>query len=258
MNLPESASGTVHQQQINKDLLGEMHPLQDFGDINKSRTYTRSRKLEKDMLARTALDEYHFKTMKPMEDFVRPDSPITPRQTGYESGHIRSRLKLDTYGPANSDSVNKLRDSGIVPPSPNVDRHKLINPSYQLRPASSSSTNHVRCDHTALSSNESSTNYDGAFPSLRKLRGVQEKFRQELHEKFNKTNPHRKLLKMNNVKEEENDYNFLMNTENNVQSLHSRVNTPKSIGTSTLGGANSITGFTYLLLHLISYCTRHN
>ena len=164
-NLPESASSFVHHQQIMKNLLGDMHPLKDPGDLDKTHKYTRSIKYDKDISARMALDEYHFQTMPPIEDFLRPGSPVTPRSLGYEPGHIRSLLKLDTYGPAESLNLQKLRDSGLLPITPNVDRHKLISPYYDLRPSST-----LRPRSSSIndgSSTVSSTTYDGAFPSLK-------------------------------------------------------------------------------------------
>jgi len=171
-DLPESASSFVHHQQIMKNLLGDMHPLKDPGDLDKKHKYTRSIKYDKDISDRMALDEYHFQTMPPIEDFLRPGSPVTPRSLGYEPGHIRSLLKLDTYGPAESVNLQKMRDSGLLPITPNIDRHKLISPYYDLRPSStlrprSSSIN----DGT---STVSSTTYDGAFPSLKNFQKLNE------------------------------------------------------------------------------------
>jgi len=171
-NLPESASSFVHHQQIMKNLLGDMHPLKDPGDLDKTHKYTRSIKYDKDISDRMALDEYHFQTMSPIEDFLRPGSPVTPRSLGYEPGHIRSLLKLDTFGPAESENLQKLRDSGLLPITPNVDRHKLISPHYDLRPSST-----LRPRSNSINdgtSTVSSTTYDGAFPSLKNFQKLNE------------------------------------------------------------------------------------
>jgi hypothetical protein len=68
---------------------------------------------------------------QPLEDFVRPEDSCTRRSTGYEKGHIRSMLKLDTYGPVSSVVAWKNRDLGIVPFSPNFDRF-LVSESREM------------------------------------------------------------------------------------------------------------------------------
>mmetsp|Transcript_23978 Transcript_23978/g.39967 ORF Transcript_23978/g.39967 Transcript_23978/m.39967 type:complete len:471 (+) Transcript_23978:26-1438(+) len=172
-DLPESASGAVHQRQIMKDLLGEMHQLKDFGDIDKTKKFTRSILFEKEMQRTKDLDEYHFETMKPLDDFIRPNDQVSPRQTGYQPGHVRSILKLDTYGPAASASVNRERELGIKPHSPNIDRHSILSPKHQLRVAQGGAEpNRPDTANSTMSraSSANSTNYNGAFPSLKVLR----------------------------------------------------------------------------------------
>jgi hypothetical protein len=166
-DMPESASGAVHQRQIMRDLLGEMHQLKDFADIDKSKKFTRSILFEKSLRDSKELEEYHFTNMKPLDDFIRPDSPASPRETGYNSGHIRSILKLDVYGPASSASTNREREQGSKPLSPNVDRHVILDPAYMLR--TSSPQDRVGTGDSRASS-ATSTSYNGAFPSLKTLR----------------------------------------------------------------------------------------
>jgi hypothetical protein len=163
----ESASSAVHQRQQVKDLLGDMHQLKDFRDIDKSKKFTRSILFEQEQQKSMTLKEYQFQHLKPIDDFVRPDDQLSPRMTGYEHGHIRSLLKLDVYGPAASVTIERERDSGVLPRSPNVDRHQVLNPHHTLaisRPGTSQSVASSRA------STAGSTSYNGAFPSLKVLR----------------------------------------------------------------------------------------
>lgn len=146
-----------------KNLIGDMHQLKDFKDIDKSKKFTRSILFEKDQQDSITLKDYQFQTMKPVEDFVRPEDQFSPRQTGYEHGHIRSLLKLDTYGPAGSRAISRERDQGNKPRSPNVDRHLLVSPASTSRANGNGSL-------SSRASTAGSTNYNGAFPSLKSLR----------------------------------------------------------------------------------------
>jgi hypothetical protein len=155
----------VHNRQLVKDLLGDMHQLKDAKDIDKSKKFTRSLLFEKEQQKTMSLNEYHFNTMSPIEDFVRPDDQFSPRSTGYEHGHIRSLLKLDVYGPAASSAVEREREAGALPRSPNVDRHALLNPNHTLTLRGS-----VHSPASSRASTANSTSYNGAFPSLKTLR----------------------------------------------------------------------------------------
>lgn len=154
----------VHHREKNKNLLGDMHQLKDPKDIDKSKKFTRSILFEKDQEESMTLKDYQFQTLKPVEDFVRPDDQFSPRQTGYEHGHIRSLLKLDTYGPSGSRSISREREQGNLPRSPNVDRHIVVSPTTTLRLSPENSLSESR------GSTAGSTNYNGAFPSLSSLR----------------------------------------------------------------------------------------
>jgi hypothetical protein len=106
-----------------RDLLGTMHPYKDPNDIDKSHKYSSSRRIELDKLERTNLEEYQFANMKPIDDFLQPGDATSPRRTGYEQGHIRNVMKLDTFGPNNSrqNTRERERSGGLLPP-PNLDR----------------------------------------------------------------------------------------------------------------------------------------
>lgn len=110
-----------------RDLLGTMHPYKDPEDIDKTHKYSSSRRLEIDKLERTNLEEYQFANMKPIEDFLQPNDVTSPRHTGYEHGHIRNLMKLDSYGPNNSrqNTRERQRSGGLLPP-PNVDRYATL------------------------------------------------------------------------------------------------------------------------------------
>lgn len=110
-----------------RDLLGTMHPYKDPNDIDKSHKYSSSRRLELDKLAKTNLEEYQFANMKPIDDFLQPMDSTSPRRTGYEHGHIRNVMKLDSFGPSNSrqNTRERERSGGLLPP-PNVDRFATL------------------------------------------------------------------------------------------------------------------------------------
>lgn len=146
-----------------KNLIGDMHQLKDFNDIDKSKKFTRSILFEKNKQDSITLKDYQFQTMKPVEDFVRPEDQFSPRQTGYEHGHIRSLLKLDAYGPAGSRAISRERELGNKPRSPNVDRHLVLSPDSTMRANGNGSL-------SSRASTAGSTNYNGAFPSLKSLR----------------------------------------------------------------------------------------
>ena len=122
----------MHNREKVKDLLGDMHQLKDPKDIDKSKKFTRSLLFDQDLRKSMSLKEYQFNTLKPIDDFVRPDDQFSPRNTGYEHGHVRSLLKLDVFGPASSSQIEKDREAGILPRSPNLDRHAVVNPAHVL------------------------------------------------------------------------------------------------------------------------------
>lgn len=110
-----------------KDFLCDVHKLKDLGDINTTRKnrLSFSIRAEKDKQEGVVHEEYNYNTLRPLEDFIRPEDTNSPRQTGYEHGHIRSLLKLDVYGPASSQLANRERAIGKVPHTPNMDRYSV-------------------------------------------------------------------------------------------------------------------------------------
>ena len=91
-----------------------MHPYRD--PLDTQRKFTKSRI----PLPREDADDLQSKP----EDFLNPRAMTAPRSTGYNIGHIRSVLQLDTYGPNHSADVEKKRSVGLLPNSPNVDRNR--------------------------------------------------------------------------------------------------------------------------------------
>lgn len=143
--VPESSSSLLKQRSLMNDFMSGMHGLRDIHDLNKQRAQrvTFSIRRDKDLKDKQDLEEHLFHNLPPIEDFLRPHSPVTPRTTGYEVGHIRSLLKVDTFGPANSLRVSRERESGQLPPhSPNVDRfrNESVAGSVRLMTGSRAST----------------------------------------------------------------------------------------------------------------------
>jgi hypothetical protein len=126
-------SSMVRHNKVVKDLLGDMHKDKDVNDIDKQKAmkYTFSIKRESDLREKLEHEEKMFNSLQPLEDFVRPENPVSPRQTGYEHGHIRSLFKLDTYGPTSSRLNTGDRESGRLP-LPNVDRYVRVSPTHKL------------------------------------------------------------------------------------------------------------------------------
>lgn len=60
------------------------------------------------------------------KDFLNPNDPIDERNTGYSSGHVRSIMEQDTFGPNHSMRVELKRLEGLIPPSRNSDRSRLL------------------------------------------------------------------------------------------------------------------------------------
>jgi hypothetical protein len=88
----------LHEGMILNDFLAGMHGLKDLKDLDqkKATRVTFSRRLEKDTMEKDYREEMQFLNLPPLEDFVRPDTNVTPRKTGYNKGHIRALLKVDT------------------------------------------------------------------------------------------------------------------------------------------------------------------
>lgn len=149
MKKSDFPSYAAEQQHMVRDLLADMHKTKDTEDIDKTKKYTFSIKSETQLREQKAHEEMMFNKLKPLDDFIRPDDATSPRNTGYEHGHIRSLFKLDTYGPANSVIVAAERESGKLP-LPNVDRYARLSPAHKLT---------LRSDLHSAGSSRSSTSH---------------------------------------------------------------------------------------------------
>lgn len=110
----ECTTDYFNQKHLIRDYLNTMHPYSD--PLDKGRTYSQSRLVirEKDL------------PPLPMGDFLQPEDMTRPRSTGYNSGHVRSMLKLDNFGPEAAKRNRLAREVGMLPETPNVDREKAI------------------------------------------------------------------------------------------------------------------------------------
>ena len=90
-----------------------MHPYRDPQDKYRKFTQTRVKRIETTPESPTTL-----------EDFLRPGELVSERKTGYNPGHIRSVLQLDTFGPEHSATVEYKRNEGKLPESSHLDRNK--------------------------------------------------------------------------------------------------------------------------------------
>lgn len=101
-----------------RNLLPDMHPVSDKKDICPPKFgYNFSKIKRKEPELRTSI-----------EDFLQPQDQTHERTIGYNPGHIRSILQMDTFGPGHSDVVNEARAIGLLPLSPNLDRnHSMHN-----------------------------------------------------------------------------------------------------------------------------------
>lgn len=91
-----------------------MHPVSDKKDICPPKFgYNFSKIKRKEPELRTSI-----------EDFLQPKDQTHERKIGYNPGHIRTILQLDTFGPVHSEEVSEGRKSGKLPMSPNLDRNR--------------------------------------------------------------------------------------------------------------------------------------
>lgn len=118
-----SVSKFLDEEKALSAMLCDLHSLRD--DQDKGRIYTYSR-------LRNRIPEVG--TQAPgLEDFIQPNDPSRPRTTGYNPGHARNILGLDTHGPFDSDNKKEMRDRGDIPGSPNVDRFSVVPPNSSTR-----------------------------------------------------------------------------------------------------------------------------
>lgn len=140
-SIGESTSDFFYQKHLIRDYLNTLHPLYDPDNIG-GKKYTVSKikflKENENLAGESAVvscrkmsnKDDRLKTSQKvgLEDFVRPDDPLSTnfRNTGYSAGHIRSKLGLDTYGPASSNERAFDRATGLIPVSPNIDRERTF------------------------------------------------------------------------------------------------------------------------------------
>ena len=110
---PECTSDVFKQYHNVRHYLDTMHPYRD--PLDKYRKFTHSR------MKRT---EDTPESPMTLEDFLRPGELTAERKTGYNPGHIRSVLQLDTFGPEHSAVVEGKRSAGKLPGSSHLDRNK--------------------------------------------------------------------------------------------------------------------------------------
>mmetsp|Transcript_20362 Transcript_20362/g.37786 ORF Transcript_20362/g.37786 Transcript_20362/m.37786 type:complete len:331 (-) Transcript_20362:218-1210(-) len=99
---------------IVRNLLPDMHPVSDKKDICPPKFGYNFSKIKR--------SEPELRTS--IEDFLQPKDQTHERKIGYNPGHIRTILQLDTFGPAHSEVVSEGRASGKLPMSPNLDRNR--------------------------------------------------------------------------------------------------------------------------------------
>eukprot|EP00981_Chlorochromonas_danica_P000579 scaffold131_cov174-Ochromonas_danica.AAC.16 len=122
-----------------------MHPMKDPHDleiIQQKKRLTYSRRRREDAIEKKEREDTAFHSLQPIEDFLRPQDSASPRITGYDHGHIRSLLKLDIFGEADSARASRGREEGKLPLPPNVDRfarYGSLSPSSLSRASTASS-----------------------------------------------------------------------------------------------------------------------
>jgi hypothetical protein len=166
-SIGESTSDYFYQKHIIRDYLNTLHPLYDPDNIGGKKYNVSRIKLLKEndkydgesavVSCRKMLNkDDRLKTSQKVgcEDFVRPEDPLSTkfRDTGYSSGHVRSKLGLDTYGPSSSNERAFDRASRLIPQSPNIDRERTF-----------SSYNNGSATRSRLSSLETGSNSSIGF-----------------------------------------------------------------------------------------------
>ena len=110
----ECTTDFFNQKHLIRNYLNSMHPYSDPQDRGRTYSQSRLKRVDKDL------------SPPPMGDFLQPEDMTRPRSTGYNSGHVRSMLKLDSYGPESAKRNRYAREVGLLPDSPNLDREKAI------------------------------------------------------------------------------------------------------------------------------------
>ena len=147
-----------------------MHGLKDLDDLDRRKAdrIIFSRRAEEEKKETLEREAHLFNNIIPPEDFLRPDDTTSPRSTGYERGHIRALLKVDTFGPVSSSVTALERSLGMIPPhSPNIDRYRSEGGSVSLGSKGSSRLNsHMNRTERSISTAGNSTH---SFNTIRGL-----------------------------------------------------------------------------------------
>ena len=153
---PNSPSVMLRHELVVKDMLAGLHVLKDPKDIAlDKKKFTYSRRSNQTKKEQTLLDDWNFKNLKPLEDFVRPEDINSPRNTGYNSGHIRSILKLDVFGPTSSMVAARERETGRILSPTHTDRYALLSPSYKLSLSNSPQSSRATSAQSSISGHSS-------------------------------------------------------------------------------------------------------
>lgn len=171
-NGPETTSSLLHEGMVLNDFLSGMHGLKDQKDLDASKVkrVVFSRRKEIDAVEKEDREETLFNSLPPIEDFIRPRSSTTPRQTGYDSGHIRSLLKSDTFGPASSSQTSSERTRGLLPPhSPNVDRFRGDARAMTLSRSKTLLSRAATRSHPPHTANSAATSSVGSVTTMKDL-----------------------------------------------------------------------------------------
>jgi len=134
-------------------------------------------KYDKDIVKRN----YSFSRVKPFKlnentnsftDFLLPNDPTRARTTGFSSGHIRSKLQLNIYGPDDSRKrLNKIM-TGELPESPNVDRFSILDVHPILITTNTITSNNLTNDDIINSPDKTITTNTSRLSSAKPLVGI--------------------------------------------------------------------------------------
>ena len=125
----ESPSDFLSQKRIVQDLLCDMHKEKDEKDLaiitGVSKRFSESRLKSRERVGISS-DIDSTNEYVNGRDFLNPSDPVEQRNTGFSSGHVRSMMELDTFGPSHSMNVELKRSKGLIPQSPNIDKNRLL------------------------------------------------------------------------------------------------------------------------------------
>jgi hypothetical protein len=128
-----------------------MHPISDPRDISPPKFGYNFPRVTRE----------HSELRSSVEDFIQPKSLTGRRSTGYNRGHIRSVLELDTFGPHHSEVVTDARLAGTLPLSPNIDRNRSPTGSRSGRDREDNNDSSSRSTLTTLNKSQSLPGFGG-------------------------------------------------------------------------------------------------